>query len=235
MKTILDKDKKKPADLKVLDEEDNSDLEPAELTLAKKNRARLEHNIEKSGDAWGLSPVAMEAREAARRMLSTKDGLHARVPIVCKGESCPYSRSCQLLPYDMAPVGEYCPVELAQIDLRARGYTQDIDYDEASFTDKALMSELITLDVLLERCKALMARDGTPVIDIAIGVDQEGNEIDQPAVSKAWEAYEKISKKRDQTYQLLMLTRKDNKNKDNDIEGQNVSNILHSVIDSAEI
>ena len=97
------------------------------------------------------------------------------------------------------------------------------------------MSELVTLDIMLERCKALMSKDGTPVIDMAIGVDQEGNEVRQPAVSKAWEAYEKISKKRDQTYQLLMMTRKDRKSKDDDRDGENVSDVLRNVINEVTI
>ena len=97
------------------------------------------------------------------------------------------------------------------------------------------MGELIMLDVMLERCKALLAKDGTPVIDMAIGVDQDGNEVRQPAVSKAWEAYEKVSKKRDATYQLLMLTRKDKKNANKDDDAQSLTDTLRDVIDSSGI
>ena len=84
---------------------------------------------------------------------------------------------------------------------------------------------------MLERCKALISREGTPVIDIAIGIDNEGNEIRQPTVSKSWEAYEKISKKRDSVYQLLMLTRKDKKSDDSD-DSISTSQMLRDVISS---
>ena len=70
---------------------------------------------------------------------------------------------------------------------------------------------------------------------MAIGVDQEGNEIRQPSVSKAWEAYEKVSKKRDQTYQLLMMTRKDKKDENKSAEAESVSDMLHNVIDATNI
>ena len=190
---------------------------------------------QREANPWGISPRGNLAKRLAMAKLSTKNGLHARVPIVCKADSCPYAEQCPLLPYGAAPEGEFCSVELAQIELRAAGYSQDVDYDTASFTDKNLISELITLDVMLERCKALMAKDGSPVIEMAIGIDQEGNEVRQPAVSKAWEAYEKISKKRDQVYHMLMLTRSDHKNDGQDSDAQSVSDVLHDVINATDI
>lgn len=197
----------------------------------KENGNKLMTMIKKIDNPWGLTPKALTAKKAALAMIATKNGMYARVPLVCKAEGCPYSDSCMLLAYDMAPEGEYCPTEIAQIEKRSAGYSQDIDYDSASFTDKNLLSELVTLDIMLERCKALISREGTPVIDIAIGIDNEGNEIRQPTVSKSWEAYEKISKKRDSVYQLLMLTRKDKKSDDSD-DSISTSQMLRDVISS---
>ena len=207
-------------------------LAPSEEAEAKEKRKNMELVLKETNNPWGLTPKAIEAKRAVMTMLATKNGLQARVPLVCKGEGCPYSSSCQLLINDLAPRGEYCPVELAQIDIRSAGYSSDLDMDTASFTDQNLMSELITLDIMIERCKGLLAEEGTPVIDMAIGVDKEGNEVRQPAVSKAWEAYERISKKRDSVYNLLMLTRKDKKTKDEDSDGMSTSQILHDVINS---
>ena len=33
-------------------------------------------------------------------MLSTKTGMYARIPLVCKANSCPYAEKCQLLNYN---------------------------------------------------------------------------------------------------------------------------------------
>lgn len=220
---MANKDKevnKDEADILTLSEEE----EYKEKALA------LNNAIKKMDNPWGLSPRAIDAKVAAMRMMSTKNGMYAKVPLICKAESCPYAESCMLLAYDMAPEGEYCATEIAQIEMRATGYSQDVDYDSASFTDKNLMSELVTLDIMLERCKALMSKEGTPVIDVAIGVDGDGNEVRQPTVSKSWEAYEKISKKRDNVYQLLMLTRKDKKKDGTDDDGMSTSQMLRDVI-----
>ena len=209
--------------------------EEEELNGLVKKRERFEKLMTKNDNPWGLSPKAMESKKAAMTMLSTKNGMFAKVPLICKGKVCPYSQTCELLKYDMAPVGEYCPTELAQIDIRAMGYSSDIDINTASFTDKNLLSELITLDIMLERCKALLAKEGTPVLDMAIGADREGNEIVQPTVSKAWDAYERMSKKRDSVYQLLMMTRKDKvKNKE---EEQTVSlaDMMKDIINMEDI
>lgn len=192
-------------------------------------------NMQKSGSAWGLDYKGLDAVRLSMASIAMTNGMYSRVPLVCKGDECPYADQCILLPNGRAQVGGYCAWEIGQIQYRATRYAQDIDYDNASFTDRNLMSELIMLDVMLERCKALLAKDGTPVIDMAIGIDQDGNEVRQPAVSKAWEAYEKVSKKRDQTYQLLMLTRKDKKNSGQDDDTQSLTDTLRDVIDSSGV
>lgn len=161
-------------------------------------------------------------------MLSTKTGMYARIPLICKAQGCPYSDTCQLLKYDLAPIGEYCPVETARIEMSACSYAQDIDIDTTSFTDRTLLNEIIGYDIMLERCRALMAKEGTPVIEITTAVNELGDEIKQPTVSKAWEAYERISKKRNEAYQLMMMTRKDNKNNNQETQ-QSMSEILATI------
>lgn len=215
----------------ILDE----DNEKASLVEAGERTREIIQQIQKQDNPWGISPRGEMAKTLAISKMKTTHGMYARIPLVCRGENCPYAEQCKLLPYGMAPQGEYCSEELAQIDLRAIGYAMDVDYDGASFTDKNLISELIMLDVMLERCKALLAKDGTPVIDIAIGVDKDGNEIRQPSVSKAWDMYERVSKKRDATYQLLMMTRKDKSKKKDDGEATDISSVLRDVIDAADI
>ena len=99
------------------------------------NRENFERNL---SNTWGYSNVGIEAKRAAMSMLATKTGMYARIPLMCKAESCPYSESCSLLPYNLAPIGEPCPIETAQIEIRYAGYEKDFNLDSASFTDKKL-------------------------------------------------------------------------------------------------
>lgn len=179
------------------------------------NRENFERNL---SNMWGYSNVGLEAKRAAMSMLATKTGMYARIPLVCKADSCPYADSCNLLPYNLAPIGEPCPIETAQIEIRYAGYDRDFNLDTASFTDKNLVNELIKHDIMLERCTALLTKEGVLVVDVVAGVSENGDEFFRPEVSKHWEAYERIQKKRNEIYNLMMATRKDNKDKEGDAE-----------------
>lgn len=178
--------------------------------------AEQENNIVKISDheitnVWGHSNIGMEAKSVAMSMLATKHGLYAKIPISCKSDDCPYRDTCMLLKYGMAPEGEVCPVEAAQIEVRYEGYNRDFGLDESSFTDKNICSEIINLDIQIERCKALMAREGVPVIDVVAGISDDGTPIYRPEVSKFQEAYERALEKRNKLYGLMEATRKDKK------------------------
>lgn len=217
------------------DDNDDTEEEESEESLEKKTNALLSH-IQSDNNPWGLSRKGRAAVTTANKLIKYRNGLKARIPIICTGDRCPYKATCQLLTYDMAPIGEPCPTEIAQIELRSMGYAQDIDVDNASFTDKNLLNELIMLDVMLERAKGLLAAEGTPVMEYTIGVSQKGDEIRQPQVSKSWEAYERISKKRDATYDLLMMTRKNKSAEKKNEEGrENVADLIQQAINTITI
>lgn len=172
--------------------------------IAEENRRRFEASLPEN--PWGLSSKGLAARKAANTMVRMKTGMYAPIPIICKSDDCPYSESCSLLPYDLAPVGEFCPVEIAKIEALVQGYYSDFELDEMSFTDRSLVNEVVALDIMIDRCKALMAKEGTPVVDVVIGITENGAEIRQPAVSKSIEAYEKLTKRKDQKLQFLAKT-----------------------------
>lgn len=208
---------------------DEIELDADSQELAVSNREEFEKSLVNADSIWGYSTKGIEAKRAAMSMLSTKTGMYANVPLLCKADNCPYAESCKLLPYDLAPYGEPCPIETSKIEHFGAGYANDVGYDESSFTDRRMVNDLIKYDIMLERCMALMSKEGTPVIDMVIGVTEQGEEVRQPAVSKAWEAYEKISKKRNDTYQLLMMTRKD-KSKNGEDTSQNLTDVLAGII-----
>lgn len=197
-----------------------------------KKREEFEKSLQ-SDNPWKRSPLGIEAEKAAMAMMSTKHGLYAQIPIYCKGEKCPYSFQCELLAAELAPIGERCPMESARIAQEYAGYAEDFDIDSASQTDRVLMSEIISMDILAARATALMAKEKSPVQEITIGVNEQGEEIIQPAVSKAWEAYQAISKRRNETLQLMMATRKDKK-KDDDAKEKTVQDILAEVVSSPD-
>lgn len=211
------------------DNEEITDLAADQKSEAVINRENFEANVR---NLWGHSELGAEAKKAAMSMLSTKTGMYAKIPIVCKGDSCPYAESCPLLSASLAPLGEACPIEAAQIELRYEGYSKDFDLEYSSFTDKAIVSEIINADIMMERCKALMSKEGVPVVEVVAGISDSGDVYTRPEVSKYWEAYERAQKKRNDAYQLMMATRKDNKKDNNNT--QSITDIISAAVKSGE-
>lgn len=168
-----------------------------------------------SQNVWGHDQKGLKAIQAAMSMVSVKTGMYARIPIFCKAGNCPYNESCGLDKYGLAPEGQACPVEIAQIQKRYAEYSDEFGLDDPdnniSFTDRNLIDEIITMEIYMERCKALMSKELSPVQMTVAGVDADGKVVESPNISKAAEAYEKFSKKRNDDYRLLMATRQDKK------------------------
>lgn len=191
-----------------------SDLQEDEVKCeAVINRENFEKSLQ---NMWGYSETGIEAKKAAMSMLSTKTGMYSRIPLVCKAEGCPYADTCSLLQYSLAPIGEPCPIETAQIEMRYAGYEKDFNLTDSntSFTDKNLVLTLINDDIMLERCKALLNKEGLLVEEVFAGVSEQGEAFTKPEVSKHWEAYERVRRKRDDVYDLMMATRKNKKGKE---------------------
>ena len=174
-------------------------------------RKKFESNI---SNVWGHSAVGCQAKQAAMSMLSTKSGLYARIPITCKSDNCPYAETCTLLPYGLAPLGEKCPWETALIETRYAEYLEDYNLDDSSFTDKTLIAELINIDVMLERTKALLSKEEVPITDVVAGMTESGEMYTRPEISKAFELYERNLNRREKILDSMLGTRKSKKRQD---------------------
>ena len=216
-------------------EEKDTDIKAptaAEVELEENQRNYDKMMAQLKTNVWGHSQKGLLALKASMHQLSLKTGMYARIPIYCKGEHCPYNESCQAFSNGLAPENEPCPTEVALIGRKVAQYTDefDLDKDDASPTDKALVEEIILMEVSMERCKALMSQEVNPIQNVAIGLSEEGEPIYQPQVSKVVEAYERFSKKRNADYNLLMATRKDKKK---DVEEEKQADI-YSIIEEAQ-
>lgn len=177
--------------------------------LAIKKREQFEASLKNNGNLWGYSTLGLESKKAAMTMLSTKHGLYASVPIVCKGMDCPYGSSCRILSADLAPIAEPCPIEVAQIENRYLAYCEDFDLENSSFTDNVIVNEIIETDIMLERCKRLISEEMLPIQDVVVTVTEEGEAVTAPQVSKTIELNERLSRKRANLFNLMRATRKD--------------------------
>lgn len=108
----------------------------------------------------------------------------------------------------------------------------DYDLDSASFTDSTLISELINIDVMLERTKALMSKEETPITEVVAGMTESGEQYTRPEVSKALEIYDRNLNRKERILEMMLGTRKSKKSdKNQDIS---VMDLLHGAIDQTE-
>ena len=159
--------------------------------------------------SWRLSDRGLEGIRLATGMAKTKHGLYASVPIVCKGQACPYINTCALDLYGLTPEGERCPVEIAEVIKMFEEYVSELEIDPHSRVDLGLMKELIDIEVTLMRADHMIADDPAIIKDIDVAINDRGQRITRPEIHKAYDLKDKLNKRRHEILRLLNSTRKD--------------------------
>lgn len=162
--------------------------------------------------AWTQNEEAVQAITIARQLRNTKHGLYANVPIICKGEECPYAHSCPLIKMGMAPFAEKCPIEIAAIEDLFSRYLEEIGIDptdKKKTVDMMLIKDLVDADIGLLRIDNKMAWDADYVIDNVVGMTEEGEAITKKELHPLADYKEKLISRKNKTMQLLNSTRKD--------------------------
>lgn len=158
---------------------------------------------------WQFSDKGNQALVIARQMANIKHGLYASIPMLCKGEACPYAGTCPLLAMNLAPEKERCPLEVSKIMKRFEQYSSELDIDEDNIVDMTLIKDLIDIDIQLIRADNKLAVDADFIQDVIITITEHGDEITQPQIHKAVDYKDKLLKKRHDILGLLHSTRKD--------------------------
>ena len=159
-----------------------NEIEELNHEKAIKNREAFEGMLN-NNNPWNYSPAALEAKNAAMAMLSTKTGLYARIPLTCKGDECPYAKACTIRDYDLSP--------------------------ESSYTDWTLVKELVNCDVMMERAQALLSQEGVAIEEVYAGSNEANENFYRKEISKPLELYERHSKMRARLLSDMMGTRKE--------------------------
>lgn len=166
--------------------------------------------VESGKNMWGYSPSGfMSKKLISKHLNSLKNGLYSIYPIPCKQNGCPYGASCIAFQNNMQPpYGEPCVLETNKIENLIIEYSLQFNLDSSSTTDKIQIRELIQLDILMDRCQCLMAQEGDVIQQIVGGITEKGETYTQPTVSKYYEAWERMSKRRQSLMDDMMATRK---------------------------
>ena len=86
---------------------------------------------------------------------------------------------------------------------------------------------------MVDRLRALLVKEEVLIVDVVTGITEQGEEYTHPEVSKTWEAYERVEKKRNNIYNLMLATRQDNKNVKDD--KKNLNDIISAIMNKTDL
>lgn len=175
---------------------------PEQLKMRALSEITLPSTWKVSNETKGMIAQSME-------IYNTKHGLYAAIPMLCKGEDCPYAEVCPLLSGGMDPSGSRCPLEIGLILKRFDEYKSEFGIDEDDIVDMGLVKDLVDYDVQLFRAENRIALQGDFIEDVVVSVTENGDQITAPQISKAAEYKEKIMTKKHKVLQLMHSTRSD--------------------------
>lgn len=195
---------------------DQEALEEAEMARIEEGFKALNRKLSATSriNRWGYSKSGWMSKQAVTNVMNRiTSGMYAVFPIPCKQGSCPYAESCLAMQNNMQPnYGEPCVIETAKIERAITEYSRQFDIKSSSPTDRVLIQELISLDLIMDRCQILMSQDsGNPLQEVTMGVTEDGDVYTQPVISRYLEAWEKMSRRRQQLLSEMMATRKSRK------------------------
>ena len=184
------------------------ELRQLELETPEQLKIRALNEIELPS-TWKVSNETKGMIAQSLSIYNTKHGLYAAIPMMCKGQECPYADVCPLLDGGMDPSGSRCPLEIGLIMKRYDEYTEEFQVDEANVVDMGLVKDLIDYDIQLFRAENKIAMQGDFIEDVVVTVTENGQEVTAPQISKAAEYKEKIQNKKYKALQLMHSTRSD--------------------------
>lgn len=184
------------------------ELRQLQVETPEQLRQRAMNEIELPS-TWKVSAETRGMIQQSIEIYNTKHGLYAAIPMMCKGDRCPYASVCPLLDGGMDPTGSRCPLEIGLIMKRYEEYKQEFSIDEGNIVDMGLVKDLVDYDVQLFRAENRIAMQGDFIEDVVVTVTEGGQEITAPQISKAAEYKEKIMTKKHKVLQLMHSTRSD--------------------------
>lgn len=203
MKQSGEKEGGKMSKEKRMEELKQIDIEtPEQLRLRALNEIELPATWKVSNETKGMIAQSLE-------IYNTKHGLYAAIPMLCKGEQCPYAEVCPLIENGMDPSGSRCPLEIGLVMKKFDEYQREFGISEDNIVDMGLVKDLVDYDVQLFRAENRIALQGDFIEEVVVTVTENGQEITAPQISKAAEYKDKIMTKKHKVLQLMHSTRSD--------------------------
>jgi hypothetical protein len=148
-----------------------------QVTLRKNDNELEEGGVlakfaEKMKEDYEVTLTPSEAKKLICYLNTLKTGFQAAMPIICLGEQCPYSKKCPLGANNSYPMGRDCPIESYLKESWYMEYVRDLEIQEGSRVDEALVQDLVLWDMLGKRALEELASDPKIVKQSVAGFQQ---------------------------------------------------------------
>lgn len=164
---------------------------------------------------WNIPSSLMPIVDNEVKKFELKHGMFAAIPLICKGPSCPYRKTCSVNE-SILPINERCPIEIAAIMARFEHWcnhfgiksTNDV-IDDTDIVDATLIRDLVDNEIQVLRAENRIALSADFIERTISTVDNKGNPYYKDEVSPEATFKLQLLDKRYKILQLLNSTRKD--------------------------
>lgn len=151
-----------------------------------------------------------EMKAVAYAMKRQTSGINSAVPIRCTGDMCPFKASCPYMAIGKPPLAKPCLVEAQLVHYWTEQYIDEFNVDPSNITELHMVSELAEFNIYEMRITKYLAENHPTLMqDVVVGVDNNGNVIENQEISKAFDLKDRIKKNRMKVLESLMATRKE--------------------------
>lgn len=128
---------------------------------------------------WGIDPAVVKEIGNMNRVYSSKHGMFASVPIICRDNDCVYKDVCMVSPAQRI-VGHRCPMEIAAILARYEQWCSHFEInivqdtiDSKDLVDATLIKDLVNIEVQILRAENKIALNGDFMADTLLDIDKK--------------------------------------------------------------
>ena len=174
---------------------------------------------------WRLPQSHIDKVKSTYATMNSKHGLFANVPIICKGESCPYIGTCTVNILDL-PIGYRCPIEIGAIVARFEQLCLEFGVTEKDAVDLGQIKQLVDIEVMIMRCDSKMAISADFIEEVLKDVTKTGTPIYEKVVTQANQFKMTLLDKHSRLLKDLAATRSSKKETNNDDDASKVASLI---------
>lgn len=174
-------------------------------------------NAEVTAAMWGMGVNSATIWEISNmnKIYSSKHGMFASVPIICRVDDCAYKDVCMVTPAQRK-LGQRCPMEIAAILSRYEQWCAHFEINTSNdviaaedLVDATLIKDLVNIEVQILRAENKIALNGDFMADILLDIDKKCQPYFGKIVAPETEFLMTLQDKKIKILNQLNATRKD--------------------------